>query len=156
MDTFVNEANLDEAWQTGYDEYRWLSPEQPLSSMVSKDGYAMARSLLPNVRAQDLVRMKPWSVLALLEARCETGGDTTMDAQLQRIAIASGKRLVHLETLEQQLKALDCVPAKEHAQVLEERLHAPWILRDESAAAMTYYRTRDLVGGLPTSTTCTA
>ena len=144
VDTFVNEANLDEPWQASYDDYRWLSPAQPLSAMVSKDSYAMARSLLPNVRPQDLVRMKPWSVLALLEARGETGGKTTMDARLQRIASESGKRLVHLETLEQQLQALDCVPASEHALVLDERLRAPWILRDESAAAMTYYRNRNL------------
>lgn len=144
VDTFVNEADIDEAWKPAYDDYRWLSPVQPLSAMVSKDSYAMARSLLPNVRAQDLVRMKPWSVLALLEARGETGGDTTMDARLQRIAAATGKRLVHLETLQQQLQALDCVPATEHALVLDERLRAPWILRDESAAAMNYYRTRNL------------
>ena len=144
VDTFVNEADLNEAWKPAYDGYRWLSPEQPLSSMVGKDSYAMAHSLLPNVRAQDLVRMKPWSVLALLEARGETGGDTSMDGRLQRIASASGKRLVHLETLEQQLKALDCVPATEHALVLDERLRTPWILRDESAAAMRYYRTRNL------------
>jgi uncharacterized protein YbaP (TraB family) len=36
------------------------------------------------------------------------------------------------------------VPATEHALVLDERLRAPWILRDESAAAMRYYRTRNL------------
>lgn len=144
VDAFVNEANLDEAWKPDYDDYRWLPPAQPLSSLVSKDSYAMARALLPNIRAQDLARMKPWSVLALLEARGESGGDTTMDGRLQRIAAASGKRMVHLETLEQQLQALDCVPASEHALVLDERLRAPWILRDESAAAMKYYRARDL------------
>ena len=144
VDTFVNEANLDEVWKPDYDDYRWLSPTQPLSTMVSKDSYAMARSLLPDIRVQDLLRMKPWSVLALLEARGETGGNTTMDARLQRIATAAGKRLVHLETLQQQLQALDCVPATEHALVLDERLRTPWILRDESAAAMGYYRSRNL------------
>ena len=142
--TFVNEADLDEAWNAAYDDYRWLPPAQPLSALVGKRNYSIARSLLPGVRGQDLIRMKPWSVLALLEARGESGGDTTMDARLQRIAAASGKRVVHLETLEQQLQALDCVPAKEHALVLDERLRAPWILRDESAAAMRYYRSRNL------------
>ncbi len=147
-ETFVNEANLDEPWEPSYDDYRWLPPAQSLSAMLSKSSYAMAHSLLRNVRVQELSRMKPWSVLALLEARGETGGDATMDASLQRIARASGKRLVHLETLEQQLQALDCVPANEHALVLEERLRAPWILRDESTAAMNYYRARNLGGWL--------
>lgn len=144
VDTFVNEANLDETWNTAYDDYRWLSPAQPLTSLVSKYSYAMARSLLPNVRVQDLLRMKPWSVLALLEARGETGGDATMDARLQRVATASGKRLVHLETLELQLQALDCVPATQQALVLDERLRSPWILQRESSAAMHYYRSRNL------------
>ena len=63
-----------------------------------------------------------------------------MDARLQQVAAAAGKRLVHLETLEQQLQALDCVPAAEHAAVLDERLQKSWILRIESAEAMAYYR----------------
>ncbi|MDQ3160908.1 MAG: TraB/GumN family protein [Pseudomonadota bacterium] len=144
VETFVNEANIDAPWNPDYDDFRWLAPTQPLSSLLSKEGFASARLLLPNIRRQDLLRMKPWSVLALLEARAETGGDATMDARLQRVASAAGKRLVHLETLEQQLRALDCVPATEHAQVLDERLRAPSILRDESAAAMRHYRSRNL------------
>ena len=144
VETFVNEANLDEAWKPDYDGYRWLPEEQPLSKMVGKDGYAMARALLPNVRAQDLDRMKPWSVLALLEARGEAGGEATMDARLQRMAAGAGKRVLHLETLEEQLQALDCVPAGEHVRVLDERLRASWILRIESAQAMAWYRARNL------------
>ena len=144
VETFVNEANLDEAWKPDYDGYRWLPEEQPLSRMVGKDRFAMARALLPNVRPQDLDRMKPWSVLALLEARGEAGGEATMDARLQRMASGAGKRVLHLETLEEQLKALDCVPAGEHVRVLDERLGASWILRIESAQAMAWYRARNL------------
>ena len=88
--------------------------------------------------------MKPWSVLALLEARGESGGEATMDARLQRMASGAGKRLAHLETLEQQLQALDCVPAQEHSLVLAERLRTSWILRIESAEAMAFYRSRNL------------
>lgn len=144
VETFVNEANLDEAWKPEYDGYRWLPADDPLSKLVGKERFAMARALLPNVRAQDLDRMKPWSVLALLEARGESGGEATMDARLQRMAAAAGKRVLHLESLEDQLKALDCVPASEHARVLDERLGASWILRIESAQAMAWYRARNL------------
>ena len=143
-ETFVNEANLDEAWKPEYDGYRWLPVETPLEAMVGKDAIRLANALLPQVRPQDLQRMKPWSVLALLEARGESGGDTTMDARLQRMASGAGKRLAHLETLEQQLQALDCVPAQEHALVLGERLRGSWILRVESAEAMAFYRSRNL------------
>jgi uncharacterized protein YbaP (TraB family) len=144
VDTFVNEADLDQPWQPAYDGYRWLPPEQPLAAMVGADAFERATALLPRVRPQDMQRMKPWSVLALLEARGETAGEASMDARLQRMAQAGGKRIVHLESLEQQLQALDCVPAGEHAQVLRERLLASWVLRIESAEAMAHYRGRNL------------
>ena len=142
-ETFVNEANLDEAWKPEYDGYRWLPVETPLAGMIGKDAIAQANALLPQVRPQDLQRMKPWSVLALLEARGESGGEATMDARLQRMASGAGKRMAHLETLEQQLQALDCVPASEHSMVLAERLRGSWILRIESAEAMAFYRGRN-------------
>jgi uncharacterized protein YbaP (TraB family) len=143
-ETFVNEANLDEAWKPEYDGYRWLPVETPLAGMIGKDAITQANALLPQVRPQDLQRMKPWSVLALLEARGESGGEATMDARLQRMASGAGKRMAHLETLEQQLQALDCVPASEHSMVLAERLRGSWILRIESAEAMAFYRGRNL------------
>ena len=143
-ETFVNEADLDEAWKPEYDGYRWLPVETPLETMIGKDAITLANALLPQVRPQDLQRMKPWSVLALLEARGESGGEATMDARLQRMASGAGKRLAHLETLEQQLQALDCVPATEHSMVLGERLRGSWILRIESAEAMAFYRGRNL------------
>lgn len=143
-DTFVSEADIDSPWKPEYDGYRWLPVGTPLGGMLDKQGMAMAQALLPAVRPQDLQRMKPWAVLALLEARGESGSDASMDARLQKMAQAGGKRLVHLETLEQQLQALDCVPAAEQAVVLAERLRKSWILRIESAEAMAFYRSRNL------------
>nr|WP_275672653.1 TraB/GumN family protein [Thermomonas flagellata] len=142
--TFVNEADIDSAWQPAFDGYRWLPPQQPLSQLLGREDFARARALLPAVPVPELERMKPWSVLALLEARGERAGEATMDARLQRMAAAAGKRVQHLETLEQQLQALDCVPAAEQAQVLQDRLRASWVLRIESAKAMAYYRARTL------------
>lgn len=143
-DAFANEVDVDSPWHPDYDAYRWLAPETPLDSMIGKDALALAQALLPGVPRQDLQRMKPWAVLALLEARGENAGDASMDVRLQRMAAAAGKRMLHLETLEQQLQALDCVPAEEHAQVLAERLRKSWILRIESAEAMAFYRSRNL------------
>ena len=48
VETFVNEANLDEAWKPEYDGYRWLPPEQPLSAMVGQDDFR--RKLAPVVQ----------------------------------------------------------------------------------------------------------
>ena len=96
------------------------------------------------MQPKDLQRIKPWAVLALLEARGESADGTMMDARLQQLAKASNKTIVHLETLEQQLQALDCVPSQEQAVVLDERLQKSWILRIESAEAMAFYRSRNL------------
>lgn len=142
--TFINEVDIDSAWAPDYDGYRWLPEDTPLDAMIGAAGMAQAQALLPGIRPQDLRRMKPWAVLALLEARGEHGGDASMDARLQRTAAAAGKRMLHLETLEQQLQALDCVPAGEHARVLDERLRKSWVLRIESAEAMAFYRSRVL------------
>lgn len=142
--TFINEVDIDSAWKPEYDAYRWLPEDAPLDAMIGADGMARAQALLPAIRPGDLRRMKPWAVLALLEARGEHGGETSMDARLQRTATAAGKQLLHLETLEQQLQALDCVPASEHVQVLDERLRRSWVLRIESAEAMAFYRNRVL------------
>lgn len=142
--TFVNEADVDSAWLSEYDHYRWLPVETPLSRMIGKEHFTLLQALLPNVQPKDLQRMKPWAVLALLEARGESAGDTMMDARLQQMAKAANKPVVHLETLEQQLQALDCVSAPEQALVLEERLQKSWILRIESAEAMAFYRSRNL------------
>ena len=144
VDNFVNEADVNSAWLPAFDTYRWLPVETPLGGMIGKDDLLKAQALLPSVRLQDLQRMKPWAVLALLEARGESAGQTSMDARLQQVAAADGKHLLHLETLEQQLQALDCVPAAEHAAVLAERLQKSWVLRIESAEAMAFYRSRNL------------
>lgn len=142
--TFINEVDIDSAWVPDYDGYRWLPEDAPLDAMIGAAGMAQAQALLPGVRLQDLRRMKPWAVLALLEARGEHAGEDTMDARLQRVAATAGKRMLHLETLEQQLQALDCVPASEQARVLDERLRKSWVLRIESAEAMAFYRSRVL------------
>ena len=143
-EAFANEVDVDSPWRPDYDGYRWLPVETPLESLIGKEALALAQALLPAVPRQDLQRMKPWAVLALLEARGENAGEASMDVRLQRMAAAAGKRMLHLETLQEQLQALDCVPAAEHAQVLAERLRKSWVLRIESAEAMAFYRSRNL------------
>ncbi len=142
--TLVNETGMAAGPDALLDRYRWLPSEQPLSTLISVDSFAMARSLLPQVPVATLERMKPWMVLALLEARGEQVGEQTLDVRLRRIADERGLRVVHLETLEDQLRALDCVPTQAQALVLDERLKAPWIVREMSERALRHYRERDL------------
>ncbi|MGO4260759.1 TraB/GumN family protein [Lysobacter sp. TAB13] len=142
--TLVNEIDLAAPGGGNLDRYRWLPPEQSLSALISAAGFAMAQSLLPQIPPPTLQRMKPWMVLALLEARGEQAGEQTLDDRLQRIAAERGMRIVHLETAEDQLRALDCIPSESQALVLEERLKAPQIMREMSERALMHYRGRDL------------
>ena len=141
---FANEADVDTPWDTRLDVYRWLPARASLSRLLGAGAMAKAHELLPDVRERDLQRMRPWMVLALLEARGEPAGADNADVRLQRIASGMGKQLVHLESLEDQLRALDCVPAEQQALVLTERLHNPVFLQLDSAEAMAAYRARDL------------
>ncbi|MEZ0475502.1 TraB/GumN family protein [Luteimonas sp. B3_2_R+30] len=142
--SLVNETDPVPVSDALLDRYRWLPPERPLSALISIDSFTMARSLLPQIPAPTLERMKPWMVLALLEARGEQVGEQTLDVRLQRLAEARGLRVVHLETPEDQLRALDCVPTEAQALVLDERLKAPWIVREMSERALKHYRERNL------------
>lgn len=141
---FANEADIDSHWDPRFDSYRWLPARTSLSRLIGAEATAKAQELLPNVKPRDLQRMKPWMALALLEARGEHDDKASADVRLQRIASGAGKRVLHLESLEDQLQALDCVPAEEQARVLGERLRRPQFLQMDSAEAMAAYRARDL------------
>jgi uncharacterized protein YbaP (TraB family) len=142
--TLVNEIDLAAPGDGDLDRYRWLPPEQSLSALISAEGFAMAQTLLPQIPPPTLQRMKPWMVLALLEARGEQAGEQTLDDRLQRIASERGMRIVHLETAEDQLRALDCIASENQARVLEERLKTPQVMREMSERALRHYRERDL------------
>lgn len=142
--TVVNEVDVDAPVDAAMDAYRWLPPDQSLASMISAESLARARELLPGVDPASLERMKPWLLLALLEARGERTGDNTMDVRVQRMASADGLALVHLEDMATQLQALDCVPWQEQSRVLAERLRMPWLMQHESARALAFYHDGDL------------
>lgn len=144
VQVYANEADVDSRWDARLDGYRWLPAQTTLAGLLGTDAMAKAHELLPDVAVRDLQRMRPWMVLALLEARGERGSQDNADIRLQRIASGMGKQLQHLEALEDQLRALDCVPPNLHAQVLSERLQKPHFLELDSALAMAAYRARNL------------
>ncbi len=146
--TLVNEVDVDATADPALDPYRWLPADQDLGQWIAPAELEMAQSLLPQISADTLHRMKPWLMLALLEARGEQGGEQTLDVRVQRMADARGLRTVHLEQVADQLQALDCVPSDQQARVLSERLKAPWLLGEESARALGFYRDGNLWGWL--------
>jgi uncharacterized protein YbaP (TraB family) len=102
-------------------------------------------ALLPNQPRDVLRRFKPWLVLALLESRGEIAGPDNLDGRIAEWSKAASLKTAALESLREQMAALDCVPAREHAEVLAQRIAAPWVLREQSTEVLGFYRNRDLV-----------
>ena len=148
MHLLINETDSQASWTAALEQHRTLEGTRGLPGLIGPAAFKELQRLLPQVPAPWLHRLKPWAALALLEARGETAGEQTLDTRIERWATQAGMPVEHLETLAEQLSALDCVPAAEHAQVLQQRLRTPWLFAEQSARVLEYYRTRDIAAWL--------
>jgi len=153
--TLINEVDGDTPWLPRYDRYRFLAPEQSLAMLIGGTQFIELLTLLPEYDGQQLNRFKPWVAMTLLEQGLDRSdpGDTNparrnLDTVVENTAREQGLRLVHLETMEDQLAALDCTTPQEYAPVLSQRLADPQELRAETERALGFYRAGDLAGWL--------
>ncbi|HEY0197044.1 MAG TPA: TraB/GumN family protein [Rhodanobacter sp.] len=151
--TLVNEVDGDSPWQARYDRYRFLAPDQSLARLIGGTEFIELGTMLPEHNGVQLNRFKPWVAMTLLEegqdapaTSAGTAGQRSIDTLVEDIARSHGLKLVHLETLEDQLAALDCTPAADYAVVLQQRLADPQELRAETERALAFYRGGDLPG----------
>lgn len=142
--TLVDEADASARFDAAADRHRFLTPPETLPLLIGASAYDRLVPLLPDVPPERLRKLKPWVVLSVLESRGETASTDNLDGRISRWADEAGLRRVHLETLSEQMAALDCVPAREQAQVLARRIEAPWVLKEQSLRVLGYYRSRDL------------
>lgn len=142
---FIDEVAAPPAqWTPELDAYRTLPAGQRLRDLLGAKPYDALAFLLRDLSAGQLQAMKPWTALALLESRGEVVSEHTLDRVLAQWAQDAGLPALHLETLDEQLRALDCVPAAEHAQVLRQRLATPWLFEEQAQRVLEYYRAGDL------------
>ncbi|MEO6800593.1 MAG: TraB/GumN family protein [Rhodanobacter sp.] len=153
--TLVNEVDGATTWQPRYDRYRFLPADQTLATLIGGIPFIELATQLPDHRGTQLNRFKPWVAMTLLEegqdaplARADGPGRRNLDDTIEEVARTHGLKLVHLETLEDQLAALDCTPAADYAVVLRQRLADPQALRAETERALAFYRAGDLPGWL--------
>jgi uncharacterized protein len=153
--TLINEVDGNTPWQKSYDRYRFLAPEQSLARLIGGVEFIELGTLLPEHSGRQLDRFKPWVAMTLLEegqdAPLPNAGDAqhrSIDDMVEEVARTRGLKLVHLETLEDQLAALDCMPAADYAVVLQQRLADPQELRAETERSLAFYRAGDLPGWL--------
>jgi uncharacterized protein YbaP (TraB family) len=153
--TLINEVDGDSPWQPAYDHYRFLAPGQSLAMLIGGTQFIELATLLPEHKGPQLNRFKPWVAMTLLEEGLDAPEPNAKDASQRNIdsvvedtARTHGLRLVHLETLEDQLAALDCTSPTDYAQVLQQRLADPQELRAETERSLAFYRAGDLPGWL--------
>lgn len=153
--TLINEVDGNTPWQKRYDRYRFLAPEQSLAKLIGGVEFIELGTLLPEHSGSQLDRFKPWVAMTLLEEGQDAPLPNAADAQhrsiddmVEEIARKHGLKLVHLETLEDQLAALDCTSAADYAVVLQQRLADPQELRAETERSLAFYRAGDLPGWL--------
>lgn len=153
--TLVNEVDGDTPWQARYDRYRFLPPDQSLAKLIGGTEFIELGTMLPEHNGVQLNRFKPWVAMTLLEegqdapaASAGTAGQRSIDSVVEDIARKHGLKLVHLETLEDQLAALDCTSPADYAAVLQQRLADPQELRAETERSLAFYRAGDLPGWL--------
>lgn len=151
---FINEVDGNAPWHRAYDRYRFLAPGQSLAMLIGGSRFVELARLLPGYKRGQLNRFKPWVAMTLLEEEIETprpgpdaAGDN-LDSVAERAARDHGLRLVHLETLEDQLAALDCTAPADYARVLQQRLADPQEIRADAARSLAFYRHGDLPGWL--------
>ncbi|VVO62899.1 hypothetical protein PS900_00892 [Pseudomonas fluorescens] len=144
MHTFVAEVDTTEPWRQALQRYRLLDGNTALSDLIGPQRFASLCKLLPRVSPDQLQHLRPWVVLALLEARGESPTKISLDDKLQDWARHARLQIFALETLEQQLAALDCVAPHEQALVLRQRLDQADDFHAQVARVLGYYRARNL------------
>ncbi|MDZ4078387.1 MULTISPECIES: TraB/GumN family protein [Hydrocarboniphaga] len=142
--TLVDESASGASFDAESDRHRFLAPPITLPTLIGSKAFDNLVLLMPELPVERLSRLKPWVVLSVLESRGEIASDGNLDHQIARWADEAGLRRVHLETLADQMRALDCVSEREQAQILERRIEAPWVLKEQSVRVLGYYRNRDL------------
>ncbi|MFC5742995.1 TraB/GumN family protein [Dyella tabacisoli] len=140
----VNEVDGQTSWEPRYDRYRFLAEGQHLATLIGGTEFIELITLLPEYNGSQLNRFKPWVAMTLLEEGAEQAPPRSIDRIVEDMARLHSLRLVHLETLEDQLAALDCTPAADYAVVLRQRLADPKALREETERSLAFYRDGNL------------
>lgn len=94
-------------------------------------------------------RMKPWMIASFValpacEMTRKAAGASFLDKQLAEDALKTGKALKGLETLTEQLQAMDALPAQFHVQALVETLRMGDTVKDVMETTTELYLSGDI------------
>ncbi len=122
-----------------------------ISSLLDKqDAARLAEGLKAHGIALTLVdRMKPWMIASFVslpacEMQRKAAGVSFLDKKIAEDAVAGGKQLVGLETMQQQLQAMNDLPVKFHLKALIDTLDLGKRMDDITATMLDLYASGDI------------
>jgi len=143
--TFVMEVILDEKTSKMMLRGMYFSDGRTLKSVTSAQTYrqsvaAMAKKDMP----EDLVdMMKPWAVFTVLNMPEQKTG-MFLDVMLYELSLKSGKKIVGLESMQEQLAVFDDMKIETQVSLLESTLESGEDLNKILDETMEIYLTHDL------------
>lgn len=129
--TFSGELNMDEVEPSPELAMKMLMLTSSLSSLYAPEEYARVKAYLEEKlgpMATQIESFKPFWIMATVMQIDEgmkidsTSVGEVVDARLQKTAKASGLRIQPLETIDEQMAAIDAISLKEQAQMLLESI----------------------------------
>lgn len=129
--TFSGELNMEEVQPTPELAMQMMMLGTPLASLYSSDDYAKVKTYLEEKlgpMAATIEQFKPfWIMATVMQIEEGMAADSiavqdVVDARLQAAAKQSGLKISPLETIQEQMAAIDAIALKEQAQMLLESI----------------------------------
>lgn len=151
--TFVLEVKLDETAYQAIIAAALLPDGQRLKDLLPPAAYEKLDAALRErgLSAALMDRIQPWVVATILafdaaEMQRQREGKKALDEMLQNLALASGKEVAALESVEEQLSLFTGMPLDQQVEMLEMSLDSPELLGGATAVMKQLYLAGDQRG----------
>lgn len=118
-ESFSGEVEMDAASMLKVSEAMFFTDGSTLKDSLDSELYSQTIILMANYGLPEVVvqRMKPWAVATTLSLPNNSSG-VVLDSQLYNDAMMQGKRVYGLETVAEQVSALESIPHKLQIEML--------------------------------------
>lgn len=142
---FFTEANLDMATTEAVAKHAAIKDGKTLDQLLSKKAWwkLVRMGAREGVGPAELKVLKPWFLTLMLTPEA-TGNTPIMDEVLRKTAVDLEMDVHYLESVDEQLQALDAVANREDLDQLNQLIEDPTRPREEMAALIKAYRAGDV------------
>ncbi|MDH5393163.1 MAG: TraB/GumN family protein [Gammaproteobacteria bacterium] len=118
---FAMEVVLDDASMQTLSDASFFNTEQRLQDFIDEPTHHRIVNIMHQyygIAAELVNKMKPWAVMATISSPPPESNRTVLDVELQNLAIDYQRPVVALETVEEQIEALSCLPMPDQLWIL--------------------------------------